>query len=229
VRADQISVQKLIDNLAHNPDGPVFNPWYDVDPQHDIGEDSPQIRRRQLAQYLTERVKTARYLLIGEAIGYQGGHFSGMAMTSERILLGYKEKDGVSPEHVFRQISPKRTSKPDIKEKGFSENTATIVWKIFAEQKLDTYQFVIWNAFSWHPYNEKKGLLSNRTPTADELESAIPNVKIFLNIFNTAKPLAVGEHAHSILSDIGVQCEKLRHPAHGGANDFRDGLLNKLK
>ncbi|MBD3274060.1 MAG: uracil-DNA glycosylase [Candidatus Marinimicrobia bacterium] len=218
-----------MDNLAHNPDGPIFNPWYDVDPQNDIGEDSPQIRRRQLEQYLTERIETAKYLLIGEAIGYQGGHFSGMAMTSERILLGYKKKDGVNPDHVFRQISPKRTSKPEIKEKGFSENTATIVWKIFAEQNLDTYQFVIWNAFSWHPYDESKGLLSNRTPTSDELESARPNVKMFLDIFNGAEPLAVGEHAHSILSNIGLQCEKLRHPAHGGANDFRDGLLNKLK
>ena len=229
MRTYQISVQKLIDNLAHNPEGNIFNPWYDVDPENDIGEDSPQIRRRQLTHYLTERVESAKYLLIGEAIGYQGGHFSGMAMTSERILLGYKEKDGVSPEHVFRKISPKRTSKPKIKEKGFSENTATIVWKIFAEENLDTYQFVIWNAFSWHPYDEKKGLLSNRTPTQDELESAIPNVKMFLDIFDTAEPLAVGEHAHSILSDIGIQCDKLRHPAHGGANDFRDGLLNKLK
>lgn len=224
----QISVQKLIDNLAHNPGGTIFNPWYDVDPVNDIDEDSPQIRRRQLTQYLKERVDTAKYLLIGEAIGYQGGHFSGMAMTSERILLGHKQKDGVEPEHVFRQIQPKRTSKPEIKEKGFSENTATIVWKIFAEQKLDTYQFVIWNAFSWHPYDENKGLLSNRTPTRGELESAIPNVKMFLDIFNAAKPLAVGEHAHSILSGIGIQCEKLRHPAHGGANDFKDGLLNKI-
>ena len=65
----------------------VFNPWRDYDPKCDISSDAPVIRAANLTRYLQLRQK-AHYLFIAEGLGYQGGHFSGMAMTSERILLG---------------------------------------------------------------------------------------------------------------------------------------------
>ena len=58
-----------------------FNPWGESDPLHDCDQQGPQIRRRQLQQYLGERHGSGKTLLLAEAIGYQGGHFSGIPMT----------------------------------------------------------------------------------------------------------------------------------------------------
>ena len=73
--------------LKNSPAGAVFNPWHHRDPQHDAAADAPIIRREQLASYMAERQK-ATVILLAEALGYQGGHFSGIPMTSERLLLG---------------------------------------------------------------------------------------------------------------------------------------------
>ena len=64
----------------------VFNPWREYEPGLDIGPEAPQIRYGNLQRYLELRCN-AHYLFIAEGLGYQGGRFSGMAMTSERILL----------------------------------------------------------------------------------------------------------------------------------------------
>src|SRR5437763_9051013 len=74
--------------LKKSPSGAVFNPWWEVDAQNDIGSNAPAIRRKQLSLYLRERLGNARLAIIGEALGYRGGHFSGSPMTSERALLG---------------------------------------------------------------------------------------------------------------------------------------------
>src|SRR5438309_9061677 len=96
---------KEIDNflqlLKNSPSGAVFNPWWQVDKQNDIGATAPAIRRKQLTAYLHKRLGKAKLVVIGEALGYRGGHFSGIPMTSERMLLGKKRDDGIAPEHIF--------------------------------------------------------------------------------------------------------------------------------
>src|SRR5919109_805351 len=140
------SIEKFIALLEKSPRGAVFNPWWQVDKQNDIGRNAPAIRRKQLRAYLRKRLGRSKLVVIGEALGYRGGHFSGIPMTSERILLGKKEnvvaalyerrnlprsvRDGGKkpPLQIIGSVKPCRTSKPKKCPNGFSEPTATIVW-----------------------------------------------------------------------------------------------------
>ncbi len=202
----------------------VFNPWGESDPQHDLDSHGPQVRRRQLEKYLQERIGTAEFLLLAEAIGYQGGHFSGIPMTSERLLLGGLQHKGLSPEMVFRDLEPQRTSAPQLRPQGFTEPTATIVWGFLAEQGIDPRAVVLWNAFPWHPYQPQKGLLSNRTPKDDELAAGHQVLRRMLELGQFRQVVAVGEKSAAQLTALGIAATKVRHPANGGAGKFRDQL-----
>ena len=83
-----MTTDELLDLLRNAPKGYLFNPWWQNDPENDDFDNAYEIRQHQLQAYLEERIGKAHILLVGEAMGYQGGHFSGIAMTSERILLG---------------------------------------------------------------------------------------------------------------------------------------------
>lgn len=220
-----MALRRFVHSLVDVEPAPaVFNPWLDFDRPHDIGPSAPLIRRRQLGHYLNVRRAEAHYALIGEALGYQGGHFSGIAMTSERILLGHKSEEGVDPEAVLPGLNPERTSRPDLKAQGFSEPTATIVWKALLEQGLSGTDFILWNTFPWHPFNDKRGVLSNRKPTMQELDSGEPVLRRFLSLFQECKVIAVGKVATEQLSALAVDHVAVRHPARGGAPIFHQEM-----
>ena len=83
-----MTIETFIEKLQQYNKPLVFNPWQDYDPECDIGPKAPVIRAANFKRYLGLR-RNAHFLFIAEGLGYQGGHFSGMAMTSERILLGH--------------------------------------------------------------------------------------------------------------------------------------------
>lgn len=205
----------------------VFNPWYDVDPENDLDDTAPAKRIWNLKVYLEERVN-AKYLLLAEAVGYQGGHFTGIPMTSERIILGHKTDHGILPEHVCRQ-KLHRTSNGKVQTEGFNEPTATIVWKKLIDENLDTRDFVFWNAFPWHPYKSSKGLLSNRTPTTTEMQAGQAVLKALLDAFQFEKIIALGNKADTTLKRMGFETQKVRHPAMGGADRFREQLTQIIQ
>ena len=217
------NIEDLLLQLKQSPPiRNIFNPWRDVDVENDISPDAPEIRTNHLRRYLEARVKRARYLLIGEALGYQGGHFSGIAMTSERILLGYKKGEGINPEHVLPNFEPKRTSKPEIKPKGFSEPTASIVWGTLLRHGLNPNDFVLWNVFPWHPFDQNKGVLSNRRPSEKELKYGYPILTNFLELFPEGRIIALGKISANTLKSIRIHCYEVRHPANGGAREFKN-------
>src|SRR6266853_1056224 len=129
--------------LKKSPPGAVFNPWWQVDEQNDIGPGAPAIRRKQLRAYLQKRVGKANIAVIGEAVGYRGGHFSGIPMTSERLLLGRNKKIELSPSDLLSDLKPQRTSKAEKCPDGFSETTATIVWGTLLRLGLKPDQFIL--------------------------------------------------------------------------------------
>lgn len=217
----------FLELLKHSPAGPVFNPWHHNDPLHDASKAAPAIRRKQLASYLGERRK-ATIILLAEALGYQGGHFTGIAMTSERLLLGHLRHKGLGPEMVFAD-TPRRTSREDVRPDGFTEPTATIVWGAMRELGLDPRGVILWNAFPWHPFKPGIGLLSNRTPSEDEVLLGRPVLLALKSLVPQAEILAVGQKSAALLANMGIAAPALRHPANGGAGQFREQFARTVK
>ena len=102
-----MEINTFLDKLQSYHSEQVFNPWRDFDTSCDIGPQAPVIRSANLRRYLELRAD-AHYLFIAEALGYQGGHFSGIAITSERILLGHHPD--VEPKSVLGEWDYRRTS-----------------------------------------------------------------------------------------------------------------------
>jgi uracil-DNA glycosylase len=215
--------------LKRAPSGAVFNPWWEADARNDFGPDAPAIRRKQLRVYLQERVGIAKLAIIGEALGYRGGHFTGIAMTSERILLGKKTEIGKPPLQILAELKPRRTSKPKICPHGFSEPTATIVWGALLKLGLRPTEFVLWNAFPWHSFDPHRGVLSNRMPNKSEQLSGRPVLKVFLELFRCEQIVALGKIAAAQLDQLGVDTHRVRHPASGGAKLFRQQIAKITK
>src|SRR5438477_10374998 len=228
--------------LTASPSGAVFNPWWEVDAQNDIGSNAPAIRRKQLSFYLRERLGNARLAIIGEALGYRGGHFSGIPMTSERALLG-KQPDIIAalcerrylrgkgnhgghrpPLQFLSGFKPRRTSKPSICPDGFSEPTATIVWGALLKLGVKPDEFVLWNAFPWHSFDPRGGMLSNRMPNKSEQSAGLSVLKAFLDLFPHDEVVALGNIAASQLEELNAEIHQVRHPASGGAKLFRQQI-----
>ena len=205
----------------------VFNPWFEKDVANDALAEAPQQRLANLNLYMSER-RNAEYLLLAEALGYQGGHFTGIPMTSERIILGYKSDAGILPTHICKD-QLHRTSNTEVHPDGFNEPTATIVWQKLISENLDTRNFVLWNAFPWHPYKRQKGLLTNRTPGNTEMLEGLSVLNHLLEVFNFKTIIALGNKAHDTLKRLGIKTRKVRHPAMGGAELFREQFVQILK
>jgi uracil-DNA glycosylase len=218
------SVEYFLKLLKGSPSGPVFNPWWQVDRQNDIGSCAPGIRRKQLRAYLRNRMRKAPLAIIGEALGYRGGHFTGIPMTSERILLGRMNIAEVDSKHFLPGVTPRRTSKAEKCPGGLSEPTATIVWITLLQLGLSPEQFVLWNAFPWHSFNPHRGMLSNRTPTRREQPVGLPVLRAFLDLFSCDQVVALGRVAAVQLEELNVHARYVRHPASGGAKLFRQQI-----
>ena len=218
------SLERLVRLLKQSPPGAVFNPWWQVDTQNDIDRNAPVIRRKHLGAYLHKRLGKVQLVVIGEALGYRGGHFTGIPMTSERILLGKKENAGIKPEHVFSSFNARRTSKREQCTDGFSEPTATIVWSSLLRLGLKPEEFVLWNTFPWHSFDPRRGMLSNRTPTNKERSAGLSALKGFLDLFPCNEIVALGNVAASQLKELNAEMHQVRHPASGGAKLFRQQI-----
>jgi uracil-DNA glycosylase len=199
----------------------VFNPWRQNDPQYDaVGKDppdlglGPRMRRENLRAHLD---CDARYILIGEAPGYQGCRFSGIPFTSERLIV---EGSGI-PRVAARQLTARKLP--------WSEPSATIVWK--ALYKLEIHQHtILWNAFPFHPHKPDDPY-SNRAPTKAEIEDAesVKYVDMLMRLHRKAIIVAVGRTAEKLLHSMAVPCFPVRHPSMGGALRFVDGLTTIVK
>ena len=226
------TIKRFIHQLRSYSSPLVFNPWLDYDSTYDISAEAPAIRCEQLDKYFRLRIPNAKYIFIAEALGFQGGHFSGIAMTSERILLG--NHPSIKPTAVIGEVGS-RTSNTDAlydrkeseRKLGFTEPTATMVWEEILNSSLSPYEVILWNIFPFHPYKDE-GLLTNRTPETNELNYGLGYIRILTKLCPEAKIVSIGQPSAKTLDAHNFDNIKLRHPANGGAPEFRKGFRKLL-
>lgn len=226
-----MDLNQFLTGLAGYQGENTFNPWADHDERYEI-ENAVAIRRKNLEDYLALRLGKARILLIAEACGYQGGHFSGIAMTCERMLLDLHPvvDSAMVLGHQGKRTSRKESPllKPIQQAKGFNEPTDSVVWSACLEAGLDPNDFLLWNIFPFHPY-KKGNLLTNRTPADDELAAGLACTRSLLSLTGPLPIFAIGKKSENTLTEAGFSVTGLRHPANGGANIFRSQLKEALK
>jgi uracil DNA glycosylase superfamily protein len=104
------------------------------------------------------------------------------------------------------------TSERQLFGSGPAETTATIVRRVLEELGLEE-QTLCWNAVPTHPGTET----TNRRPTRAETEAGRP---FFERLAHGRRVIAVGR-----IAAAATGAEYIRHPSHGGAEAFREGLL----
>jgi hypothetical protein len=207
---DLSAVLRLLFRGPRGPAAGVINPYREVDPELD-GPAAPRRRRENLEAYL-DRVGVPRLVLVGEALGYRGGRFSGIAFTSERQLAGPNDRRLPWAGSPFQATS----RNPSL----WLEPSGSIVWDAL---EGDARGALLWNTFPWHPFGER-GPLSNRTPERSLVAANLHVLERLLAEVSGARVLAVGRTACVGLAELGLDAPALRHPAHGGATMFRTQL-----
>ena len=104
------------------------------------------------------------------------------------------------------------TSERQLTGAGPAEASATIVRGVLAELGLEQ-ETLCWNAVPTHPGTET----SNRRPTCAEVEAGR---RFVAQLAEGRRVLAVGR-----IAAAATGAPYLRHPSHGGAKEFRAGLL----
>ena len=192
----------------------VVNPYRDEVPDLDR-PGAARCRRANLEAYL-EEVGRPRMVLLGEALGFRGGRFSGIAFTSERQLVGDDGRRLPWAGSRFQATS----RNPAL----WLEPSGSVVWGALGGQAQGV---LLWNAFPWHPWG-RPGPLSNRTPEPTLWKENLHVLERLLEEVGKARVLAVGRTAQAALAVLGVEAPALRHPAHGGAAVFREQLRAEL-
>jgi uracil-DNA glycosylase len=105
-----------------------------------------------------------------------------------------------------------------------AEPTATVMWQVL--ESLD-FLPVLWSAFPLHPH-QPGDPRSNRTPTVIETAAWSWSCQALAEVFGIRSVVAVGNIAQASLARSGWKVPRVRHPSHGGREQFRAGLRTLL-
>lgn len=184
--------------------------------QYAPGDENNAIRRANLRRYLgVMAARRPRTLLLMEAPGYRGCRLTGVPVTSRKVLL-----EGAPALNMFGSEAGYCNVADAGFERVYGEQSATIVWT--ALSGLGALAF-IWNAYPFHPHRAGQPA-SNRKPRAGETALGAEYLAQLLANWEFERAIAVGNVAYETLRLRNVDCAKVRHPAHGGKNDFVAGL-----
>lgn len=194
------AIDALLANLSRATIGATFNQFREAGP--DDVQDAPAIRLANLRHYLEERSQ-ADVVAVGEAAGYQGMRWSGIAFTSEFDLLRWGDP---------YQRSSRRT-------RPWKEPSGTIVHGLLDELGAER-RVILWNTVPTHPYLPGQPL-SNRRPTRTEIAAGLAYAERLVDVIRPRLVVGVGRIAADTLGSRAVY---VRHPAQSGATAFRAGM-----
>lgn len=201
------SIEALLECLARAEIGATFNPFRESGPDDLPG--APEIRLANLRRYLAERAG-AEVLAIGEAAGYQGMRWSGIAFTSEFDLLGW------GPPYRRSSARPRPWKEP----------SGTIVHGLLADRGAEL-RVILWNTVPTHPHEPGRPL-SNRRPTRGEVEAGLLLTRDLIEALGPGRMVvAVGTVAAVALGSLAQHV--VRHPANAGATRFRREMAAVLE
>lgn len=152
-------------------------------------------------------------------IGETYNQYAGSAQLCERLrshLEGRREAEvvlvGEAAGYRGARVSGiPFTSERQLTGSGPAEATATIVHRVLAQLGVED-EVLLWNVVPTHPGNET----ANRRPTRAEVEAASP----FLDELTRGRvSIAIGR-----LAAEALEAPYVRHPSHGGAAGFEEGL-----
>jgi uracil DNA glycosylase superfamily protein len=200
-RNKAVAIDALLQDVSQATIGTTFNQFRDAGA--DDLPDAPAIRLANLRHYLAER-STADVVAVGEAAGYQGMRWSGIAFTSEFDLLRWGDP--------YRRTS--RRPRP------WKEPSGTIVHGVLEELGAER-RVILWNTVPTHPH-ELGREQSNRHPAPAEIAAGTPYAERLIDIVQPGLLIAVGRVAEKALANY--EPRYVRHPAQSGATAFRAGM-----
>jgi hypothetical protein len=197
------SFARLVGDLAGAEIGDTFNFLREEVSELDVGGGA-STRRANLVHYLEARAD-ADVVAIGEAGGYRGARWSGIAFTSERTLASW------GPPYASSSLRG-----------DWPEPSATIVHRVLGELEAEE-RVILWNTVPTHPHREGEPL-TNRRPTASEIAAGVAYARRLLELVRPRLVIAVGRVARAVGDDLPC----IRHPANAGATQFADDMRRHL-
>lgn len=201
---DTPEFEQWLRELAAMPSTPLAENLYADDPHG-------RIRLANLREYFKRlAARSPRLVLVGEAPGYQGTRRTGVPFASEHIIAGsMPEVSFFADNNAFNRAFPEV-------ERIYKEPTSTIMWRTISKyHELP----LLWAAYPLHPH-QAGDLQSNRTPTRAEVASTKDHLLKLLHISGVTTVLSLGNTAKATLDELGIDSQKLRHPARGGGPIF---------
>jgi hypothetical protein len=196
----------------------VFNQYRDCNRLVDL-PDAAAIRRENLRRYMAGAMKTAAFLVVGEAAGPWECRFSGVPFTGERQLLdpSFPLRGRRSSRPV--PACPTRTDPP------FMSRSALIFWNVM---RPFHNRFLLWNAFPLHSH-KPQDVLSVRNPTQKEVSQFAKALRLIKAYLDPTHMVALGRVAFEAVEAIGEAPIYVRHPSQGGKQAFTEGVQGLFK
>ena len=176
-----------------------------------------EIRRKNLVRWINSfDAEVPAPLFVGEAPGTSGARITGVPFTSPNLLMTNHDPWGAFGPDAGYEI-------PADENPSQREQAATVFWKHVFEHLSDLPRPLTWNAVPFWPRRRHEN--RNRTPSIAEVRYGSEWVRRIVDLHPNALVVAVGRSAEYALRYVGVDHIAVRHPVHGGAQEFGSGLV----